>query len=235
MKKVLICLVLFGFSFLFAEEQKPVLEPNAALRELEVREQTLEKWAKVNVEPGTDQFRKKDADVRKVVDEIVDYRFIAEFIIGAKWASTPDSQREELFNKIKELFSKVYLGKLVYNKGYEKKYLDKGSEKNYLKGVPESVFIVSEITASPKNKPVTYELIYHMRSVDGAYKIFDIELDTVSLSMNYREQFNKNLKTQSVDKLIKLIDKKIKGSTSSENTKSQPKTQTGEQPENPKK
>lgn len=232
MKKTLICLILLGFSLIFAEEQKPVLEPNAALKELEVREQALEKWAKVKVEPGTEQFRKKDADVRKVVDEIVDYRFIAEFIIGSKWASTPDSQKEELFNKIKELFSKVYLGKLIYNKGYEKKYLDKGSEKKYLKGVPESVFIVSEITASLKNKPVTYELIYHMRLVDNVYKIFDIELDTVSLSMNYREQFNKNLKTQSVDKLIKLIDKKIQKSISPGKPQT---TQAEEQPKSPKK
>jgi len=233
MRKIIISLILFGFSLIFAEEQKNIPEPNAALKALEIREQTLEKWAKVKVDPGTEQFRKKDADVRKVVDEIVDYRFIAEFIIGEKWASTPDSQKEELFNKIKELFSKVYLGKLIYNKGYEKKYLDKGSEKKYLKGVPESVFIVSEITASLKNKPVTYELIYHMRLVDNVYKIFDIELDTVSLSMNYREQFNKNLKTQSVDKLIKLIDKKIQNSVSPEKT--QTKTPAEEQPKSPKK
>ena len=55
-----------------------------------------------------------------------------------------------------------------------------------------------------------YELVYHLHKVDGSYKVFDIELDTVSMVRNYREQFKKNVKDVSVDELIKMMDKKIK-------------------------
>ena len=117
-----------------------------------------------------------------------------------------------MFNKIKELFTDVYLDKLFYNKSYEKKYLEKGTEKKYLKGVPESIFITSEIQGVFKGKTVGYELVYHIRKIDGKYKVFDVELDTVSLARNYREQFEKNLKEKTVDELIANIDKKIKSS-----------------------
>ena len=63
---------------------------------------------------------------------------------------------------------------------------------------------------SLKGKPVIYELIYHLHKVDGTYKVFDIELDTVSMVRNYREQFVKNVKDQSVEELIKMIDKKVR-------------------------
>ena len=88
---------------------------------LETKEQAFEKLANTNPKKGTPKYAAKDKEIKDIVEEIIDYRFIAEYIIGKKWAETPDSKKEELFNKIKELFSKVYLGKLIYNKGYEKK------------------------------------------------------------------------------------------------------------------
>ncbi|MGI6393820.1 MAG: ABC transporter substrate-binding protein [bacterium] len=197
-------------------EQKPEtsaeikLDVNEAAKFLESKEQILEKWANIKPRKGSAQFKQKDADMKKTAEEIIDYEFIARYIIGEKWESTAVASREKLFNKIKELFTELYLDSTFYNKSYEKKYIDKGVEKLYIKGVRQSVFITTEVQASLKGKPVIYELIYHLHKVDGQYKIFDIELDTVSMVRNYREQFAKNLKDQTVEKLIEMIDKKIK-------------------------
>ena len=188
----------------------PALNVNAAVKFLETKEQVLEKWGNTKAKKGSAEFKTKDAEMKKVVDELIDYDFIAKYIIGDKWESATEEKKTKFFGKIKELFTELYLEKAFYNKSYEKKYIDKGSEKMYIKGVPESVFITSEVQASFKGKPVIYELIYHLRMIDGVYKIFDIELDTVSLVRNYKEQFTKNVKDQSIDELIKMIDKKIK-------------------------
>lgn len=216
MKKILLPLVLFFCFGLFAEAAPAAKaapdkqsEAQTALELLETKEQILEKWANVNPKKGSEKYAKKDKEIKQVVEDIIDYRFISEYIIGKKWAETPESQKEALFNKVKELFTEVYLDKIFYNKSYEKKYLDKGVESKYIKGVPESVFITSEMQFVVKRKSVAYEIIYHLRKVDGAYKIFDVELDTVSLDRNYREQFEKKLKEQSVPELIKLLDNKI--------------------------
>ncbi|HSW59704.1 MAG TPA: ABC transporter substrate-binding protein [bacterium] len=222
MKKLIFLLCLLSLSgIVTADEIKKVEESaavagsegfnvNEAVKFLESKEQILEKWANVKPKKGSAQFKQKDADMKKAVEEIIDYKFIASYIIGEKWETTSEEKKEELFSKIKELFTELYLEDTFYNKSYEKKYIDKGMEKQYIKGVPQSVFVTTEVQAALKGKPVIYELIYHIHKVDGQYKVFDIELDTVSMVRNYREQFNKNVKDQSVEELIKMIDKKVK-------------------------
>ena len=212
-----------------ATEVKPAadnsgLDVAAAMKLLETKEQAFERLANTNPKKGTPKYAAKDKEIKGIVEEIIDYRFISEYIIGKKWVETPDTKKEELFNKIKELFADVYLDKLFYNKSYEKKYLEKGLEKKYLKGVPESIFITSEIQGIFNGKTVGYELVYHIRKIDGKYKVFDVELDTVSLARNYREQFEKNLKEESVDELIAHIDKKIKSSKSEKQDKKETKS-----------
>ena len=199
------------------------LDVAAAMKFLETKEQAFEKLANTNPKKGTPKYAAKDKEIKEIVEEIIDYRFISEYIIGKKWLETPDAKKEELFNKIKELFTDVYLDKIFYNKSYEKKYLEKGIEKKYLKGVPESIYITSEIQGVFKGKTVGYELIYHLRKIDGKYKVFDVELDTVSLARNYREQFEKNLKEKTIDELIANIDKKIKSSKSEKQEKKETK------------
>lgn len=220
MRYLVLCILFFFVAVVSAqtpEQTKPAelpkaseLNVNTAVKFLESKEQVLEKWGNTKAKKGSTEFKTKDAEMKKVVDELIDYDFIARYIIGEKWETAADDKKVKFFGKIKELFTELYLEKAFYNKSYEKKYIDKGSEKMYIKGVPESVFITSEVQASFKGKPVIYELIYHIRIVDGGYKIFDIELDTVSLVRNYKEQFTKNVKDQSIDELIKMIDRKIK-------------------------
>ena len=200
------------------------LDVAAAVKLLETKEQAFEKLANTNPKKGTPKYDAKDKEIKQIVEDIIDYRFMAEYIIGKKWIETSEAKKEELFNKIKELFTSVYLDKLFYNKSYEKKYLDKGTEKKYLKGVPESIFITSEIQGVFKGKSIGYELVYHIRKIDGKYKVFDVELDTVSLARNYKEQFETNLKDQSVDELISHIDKKIKSSKSENKEKKDKKS-----------
>lgn len=231
MKKSLIIIAALWCFGIFAQTapaaDKPAddagLDVAVAMKLLETKEQAFEKLANTNPKKGTPKYAAKDKEIKEIVEEIIDYRFISEYIMGKKWFETSDAKKEELFNKIKELFTDVYLDKLFYNKSYEKKYLDKGTEKKYLKGVPESIYITSEIQGIFKGKTVGYELVYHIRKIEGKYKVFDVELDTVSLARNYREQFEKNLKEKTVDELIANIDKKIKSSKSEKQDKKETK------------
>ena len=222
MKKSLVIIIICWYFGVFAqasatEGSKPAAENSGldvavAMKLLETKEQAFERLANTNPKKGTPKYAAKDKEIKEIVEELIDYRFMSEYIMGKKWIETSEAKKEELFNKIKELFTDVYLDKLFYNKSYEKKYLEKGTEKKYLKGVPESIYITSEIQGVFKGKTVGYELVYHIRKIDGKYKVFDVELDTVSLARNYREQFEKNLKEKTVDELIANIDRKIKSS-----------------------
>ena len=191
-------------------KKKAGINVNEAAKFLEKNEQILEKWGNTKVKKGTKKFFQKDREMKRVVDRLVDYRFIAQYIIGKQWQQTDEKTRSELFDKIKELFTELYLEDTFYNNSYEKKYIDKGQETLYIKGVSQSVFITTEVQVIFKGKPVIYELIYHLHTVNGGFRVFDIEIDTVSMVRNYKEQFNKNIKDKSVKKLIKKFDKIIR-------------------------
>ncbi len=194
-----------------AAPQSPALDVKAALQYLEQNEAELEKWAAVKAVKGTDAFVKKDAAMQAVVDRIIDYDFIAKFVLGEKWETTQKDKRDIFFEKLKKLFREFYLEEVFYNKSYEKKYIDKGLRKNYLTGVPDSIFVTTEVQVTLKRKPVIYEVVYHLYkpSPDRGYLIFDIELDGVSMARNYRQQFSKTLKESNIDELIRKIDDKL--------------------------
>ncbi len=188
------------------------IDPKAAYQYLEQNESELEKWAAVKAAKGTDTFAKKEAAMQAVADRIIDYDFIARFVLGDKWEGTSKEKRDLFYEKMKSLFREFYLEEIFYNKSYEKRYIDKGVRKQYLKDVPESVFVTTEVQATLKKKPVVYEVVYHLHkpSADRPYLIFDIELDGVSMVRNYRQQFAKTLKESTIDDLIRKIDEKLK-------------------------
>ncbi len=212
MKKVfsLIAFIFLLQGLTYAASDAKTANVNDAVKFLEKNEQILEKWGNTKVKRGSKKFFQKDKEMKKVVDELIDYRFIARYIIGEVWDKTDEATKQELFDKIKELFTELYLEDMFYNNSYEKKYIDKGVETMYIKGAPKSVFITTEIQVIFKGKPVIYELIYHLHLIDGNYKVFDVELDTVSMVRNYKEQFNKSIKDKSVKELIKKLDGIIK-------------------------
>jgi len=213
------------------EAVKAKFNVNDAAKFLEKNEQILEKWGNTKVKRGSKKFFQKDKEMKKVVDDLIDYRFIAQYIIGTQWDKTDEDTKKQLYDKIKELFTEIYLEDTFYNSSYEKKYIDKGLETLYIKGVPSSVFITTEMQVIFKGKPVIYELIYHLHTVDGKYMVFDVELDTVSMVRNYREQFDKNIKNKSVKELVKKLDEIIKKKKSGK----KPKSKKGKAPAKKKK
>lgn len=209
-------------SIVYAKQgEKPDLNPLKALQYLEKKEQKLETWTKVKARKGSSKFKKKQNEIRKSLDAIMDYNFIAKYILGDHWDKTPDNKRKILLEKIRELLTEFYLEDMFYNKSYEKKYIERGIEELYIKGVKKSIFITTELQVTLKKKPVIYEVIYHMykSGKSNSYRVFDIELDSVSLIRNYKSQFKKTLKEKDVDALIALIDKKL----NKNKTKSKPK------------
>ncbi len=212
----LLCFFCVSFSLYGAAVEASVtassLDPKAAYQYLEQNESELEKWAAVKATKGSEAFARKEAAMQAVADRIIDYDFIARFVLGDKWENTSREKRDLFYEKMKALFREFYLEEVFYNKSYEKRYIDKGVRKRYLKEIPESVFVTTEVQATLRKKPVVYEVVYHLHQPSPArpYLIFDIELDGVSMIRNYRQQFAKTLKDKSIDDLIQKIDDRLK-------------------------
>ncbi len=210
MKIVSLFVILLSFGTLFGAGEAG-LDPVLALRYLEKNVQQLEKWTTVKAKKGSPLFKKKNTVAREVLDQMMDYDFIARYTIGEEWDKTPKGKQDQLFSRLKRLLTDFYLEEIFYNRGYEKKYVERGKEDLYVKGVRKSVFITTEVQVSYKKRPVIYEVIYHLHKPAGKndFKVFDIELDGVSLIRNYKKQFSATLKKDGVDGLIKKLDKKL--------------------------
>ena len=212
MKKTALFLMALLVTFsLFSEEKKAVvgLNPGVALKQVNTVDKKLEKWAKIKAKKGTALFKKKDAATKEIMDSFIDYDFIANYLFDEKWKQETQEKKDELFDKLRKLYTDFYLEKIVYNKSFERKFIEKGKETKYIKGVPESVYITFEIQVIFKGKPVIYEFIYHLHFADKGYKMFDVEMDGVSLIRNYKKEFKKIVDKEGFDGLIKKIDNKL--------------------------
>ncbi len=61
------------------------------------------------------------------------------------------------------------------------------------------------ITAS-KEIPIFYRVILK----DGAWKVYDVSIENVSLVQNYRTQFNDILAKNTPEQLLEILRKKVK-------------------------
>ena len=52
--------------------------------------------------------------------------------------------------------------------------------------------------------PITYSLYLK----DGAWKVYDIQIDGISLVANYRTSFNNEIRNKGLDNLIKTLQKR---------------------------
>ena len=117
MKQILIAAAIFFCFGLFAQAAPAAdqqsdggsgLDVAAAMKLLETKEQAFEKLANTNPKKGTPKYAAKDKKIKEIVEEIIDYRFISEYIIGKKWLETPESKKEELFTPFSITFKGIF-------------------------------------------------------------------------------------------------------------------------------
>ena len=136
------------------------------------------------------------------MDGIFDYTFISKSTLGRfHWENDFSvAQRDEFVKVFSKFLGNTYLEKI--QEGYENQKVDYLSEDML---TPSKAVVKTSIT-SPKNQiPVDY----FMRAQDGTWKIYDVNVEGVSLVQNYRSQFNSFLLNQKAEKLIDQLRSKI--------------------------
>ena len=99
----------------------------------------------------------------------------------------------------------------MLGKTYMNRILSYGDEKILIgRGIPltDDIAEVQTTLISKKNDiPIHYRLSFK----DGKWKIFDVLIEGVSLTKNYRSQFKKFLSKKSMAQLLEVLEKKTKG------------------------
>jgi len=141
-----------------------------------------------------------DADKKKQIMEIVapviDFELMAKLTLGrANWSRLSDSERDRFINLFVERLKASYLDKTTLYSGQElvfKKARQKGGK----------IHVPMEIYTSDD----TVDVLYKFYTAETDMKVYDVEVNGVSLIKSYRSQFDEILRNGTVQNLFEELE-----------------------------
>ena len=172
-----------------------IRDPNNPVEMLEAKWNAIAALLQ-NKEPDPDPSRKKKI-IDKIVSPIIDTELMAKLVLGrTHWPKLTVPQQK----RFTELFA-------VRLKNF---YLDKTSlyqdEKVFFKpAVQARTGIQVPMTLISNEKEVS--ILYKLHKTGDGWKIFDVEIEGISILMTYRSQFDDMLRKGSVQSLLSELEK----------------------------
>lgn len=135
------------------------------------------------VAAGTPEGRKVDAELRRLIDPVLNFDRMSENALRSHWPTLKQTQRADFIALFRALLFHSYLTRIrKADEAYTIEY-----ESQEAKG-PKA----ATVTAITRTSKAEIELVFHLiRSAEGVWVVEDIVIDEVSLIENYREQFNR--------------------------------------------
>lgn len=150
-----------------------------------------------------DAIKSNPARVYALVDKIVlphfDFERMSRFVLGQNWAQATPAQQGKFVQEFRHLLVRTYATALVETAGQavEITYLPVREESG-----AERVTLQTQVKASGK-QPISLD--YGMYLLNGAWKVYNISAGGVSLVTTYRTEFNNDISSGGMDKLIAKI------------------------------
>ncbi len=136
--------------------------------------------------------------LRKAIDERFDYEEMAKRSLGIHWAKRTPQERKEFVSLFTGLIERSYINKIERYSDETILYISESIDLDY------SVVRTKIITKRNIEVPIDYRL--HKSA--NQWKVYDISIEGVSLVSNYRNQFNRIIRTHSYDELVKRLKTK---------------------------
>ena len=132
------------------------------------------------------------AAVRQIANEIFDFGEIARRSLGRYWQPLSDAQRTEFVGLFGDLLERSYISKIELY----------GGEKIVYSGerMDGDLAIVSTkiLTKNGTEVPIDYRLFKR----GDSWKVYDVNIEGISLVSNYRTQFNKIIQSNGYNTLV---------------------------------
>ena len=160
---------------------------------------------------GPEHTRERRAKIRQTVLQRFGFEEMAQRAMGVHWRKLTAEQKKELVPLFSDLLERSYINKI---EGY-------GSNKNNIRYLKESVdkdgyaAVLTEIVTRDLNVEVEYRLLQR----DGDWQVYDVVIEGVSLVNNYRTQFNKIIRQESYEALVKQMQQKLEQEEAIEGSK----------------
>jgi phospholipid transport system substrate-binding protein len=142
--------------------------------------------------------RERRVTLRKIADDIFDWDETAKRSLGTHWQQRTPPEREEFVRLFAELLEKSYMSKIELYDGEKIAWLG-----DTIDG--EQAIVRTKILNKQGTEiPVSYKMLRR----DDRWKVYDVEIESVSLVANYRTQINNMLRRSSYPELVRTLKAK---------------------------
>ena len=140
----------------------------------------------------------KEREISKILSpKIFDFPLMSKLSLGRKhWPKFTPPQREKFTKLFTERLKRSYREKIVLYKDEKISFKPKVQKK-------KTIYIPSELIHQDKKVAILYKL----RKIDKRWKIYDVEIQGVSILLTYRSQFDEILRRGTVEDLLSRLEK----------------------------
>jgi phospholipid transport system substrate-binding protein len=193
--------LLYAEAAVHADNPPSSLDPMSTVKR--VMDQTIAVFKAKDI-PATDRRTK----LRTIAEAHFDFNGMARSAVGYHWRTLTDDQRKEFVPLFTAFIEDVALTQIEQYSVERVQHDIQSSvivfDREHVDGDRAEVFS----TVTLKSRPEPLQVSYLMKNVDGDWRIYDIDVDAISVIANYRNQFNRVLNDQGYDRLASLLRQK---------------------------
>lgn len=142
--------------------------------------------------------------VFELVDAVVlphfDFYKMSAWVLGKYWRKATPDQKDRFTHEFKILLVRTYSKALVDNMDRQIEYIPLRANEG-----ADDLTVRTEI---PQDGGFPLPINYSMYLKDGAWKVYDVDIDGISMVKNYRTTFGNEIRDGSIDNLISKLKKR---------------------------
>lgn len=136
---------------------------------------------------------KKKDKIITIIDGVIDYNWIARFVLGKNFKNANEAQRQA--------FTKLYRDFMINTYGPKFKNYN-GRKFEVLNVTEQNGFYVAKSEFLPKDSNVAISVDFRVKEKDGKLLILDFIAEGVSLIETQRSEFNSAISQNGMDKFL---------------------------------
>lgn len=137
--------------------------------------------------------------VEEIILPVVDFTGFSRLILGRHWRTAEPAQRDRFVNAFRNMLVRTYTLQMAEHKDKEIRVLRHRSIQD------ERMATVSTEILMGQGRP-NLSVVYSLRPVDGAWKVFDLTVEGLSLVTNFRTNFGAEIDRNGLDALIERLE-----------------------------
>ena len=162
----------------------------------------IDKLLAKQVVTGSASEKTVNKQITDKVNAFVNYKELARRSLAKHWDARSAQEQDEFVDLLRDLIERNYVKQLRKAHGKQPEY--RGEKLDGDKAQVETAITVT----NKRGRTSTLVIAYKMQKVGAVWMVYDVVTDDQSIVRNYKAQFNKIIKKNSYEYLVKKMRKK---------------------------